>query len=146
MRSAGRLGGLDLDQRGLGRLALGLLLHLGGEVLGLLLALDHVDAHLVEHRHDVLDLLGRGLVRGQNRIELIEGDIAARLGELDHPLDGGIGEIENRRVGAFGRNVGAVGLVLGGLRFLVFALGCAHLGTGHDVQVLGFAGGVEATA
>lgn len=45
-----------------------------------------VDAHVREHGHDVLDLLGRGLVGRQNFIELIEGHEAALLGLLDHLL------------------------------------------------------------
>ncbi len=77
-----------------------------GLVLGLFLVfflavgvfrLGDVDAHVREHRHDVLDLLGRGSVRRQNFVELIEGHEAALLGLLDHLLDGGIGQIEQRR-------------------------------------------------
>ena len=56
-----------------------------------------VDAHVREHRHDVLDLLGRGGVGGQHFVELIEGHEAALLGLLDHLLDGGIGQVEQRR-------------------------------------------------
>ena len=56
---------LDLDQ--LAALAFGLLLgllalFLSSSSLGLL-GLDHVDAHLAEHREDVLDLLGIDLLR-----------------------------------------------------------------------------------
>ena len=84
----------DLDQ-----LVVGLVL---GLFLGLFLAvgvlgLGDVDAHVGEHRHDVLDLLGRGGVGGQHFVELIEGHEAALLGLLDHLLDGGIGQVEQRR-------------------------------------------------
>ena len=71
-----------------------------------------VDAHVREHRHDVLDLLGRGGVGRQNFVELIEGHEAALLGLLDHLLDGGIGQVEQGR-----RRVGKV--LLGGVRSLV---------------------------
>src|SRR5262249_57758888 len=56
---------LDLDQ--LAALALGLLLGLLALLFALfarLLGLDHVDAHLAEHREDVLDLLGIHLLGG----------------------------------------------------------------------------------
>ena len=65
-----------------------------GRLLGLavfrfgVLGLDHVDAHLREHRHDVFDLFRRGRIRRQHGIERIEGDIAALFGGLDHLLDG----------------------------------------------------------
>ena len=68
-----------------------------------LVGLDDVDAHLVEHRHDVLDLLGRGGVRGEDLVELVDGDIAALLRGLDHLLDGGIGKVEQRPVGGLRR-------------------------------------------
>ncbi len=88
-----------------------------------------VDAHVREHRHDVLDLLGRRRVGGQHFVELIEGHEAALLGLLDHLLDRGIGQVEQRR-----RRVGAV--LLGGVRclvvfFLVFNLQRLCLG-GHS--------------
>ena len=47
-------------------------------------ALDDVDAHLVEHRDDVLDLVGGDLLGGQHRVQLVIGDEAALLGGLDH--------------------------------------------------------------
>ena len=71
----GLLGLLDLDD---GRLA----------VLGLL-ALDDLDAHLREIGHHVFDLLGAVLIRRQDRVQLVEGDVAALLAPRDQPLDGG---------------------------------------------------------
>ena len=91
----------------------------GGLVGGLLLALlgvgvlvvDDVDAHLAEHRHDVFDLLGRGGFRRQHGVERVEGDEAALLGGLDHLLDAGIGQVEQRQ-----RGIGsAFGVLLRGL-------------------------------
>ena len=60
---------LDLDQ--LAALALGLFVGLLALLLALfarLLGLDHVDAHLAEHRQHVLDLLGIDLLRGQTEL------------------------------------------------------------------------------
>ena len=34
---------------------------------------------------------------GSTRVELLVGDVAALLGELDHLLDGGVGEVEQRQ-------------------------------------------------
>ena len=68
--------------------------------LGLgLLGLDHVDAHLAEFRQDVLDLLGLDLLRGQQRVDLVVGDIAALLGAADQLLDGCVGKVEQRAIG-----------------------------------------------
>ena len=104
MRSAGsevrvvdRLRLADLDE-----VAAFDLLFLGGFfglVLVRLFALDDIDAHLIEHRQNVLDLLGVDFLRRQHRIQFAIGDKAALLGELDHPLDGGIRQIEQRAVG-----------------------------------------------
>ena len=111
------LGLLDLGDgllRHLDKLVVGIVL--GAGVLVLFLALvvgfGDVDAHVGEHRHDVLDLLGRGGVGGQHGVELIEGHEAALLGLLDHLLDGGIGQIEQGR-----RRIG--GILLGRVRCLV---------------------------
>ena len=89
---------LDLDQ--LAGLAFGLFLGLLALafLLARLLGLDHVHAHLAEHREHVLDLLGIDLVRGQDRVDLVMGDVAALLGAADQLLDCGVGEIEQRAV------------------------------------------------
>ena len=63
-----------------------------------LLALDHGDAHVGQHRHGVLDLVGGHLLGGQHGIERVERDEAARLGGLDELLDRRIGQVEKRAV------------------------------------------------
>ena len=98
----------DLDKLVVGVVGLVFLFLVGVGLFGF----GDVDAHVREHRHDVLDLLGRGGVGGQHFVELIEGHEAALLGLLDHLLDGGIGQVEQRR-----RRVGAV--LLRGVRCLV---------------------------
>jgi hypothetical protein len=80
---------LDLDQ--LATLALGLLVGFLALLLALfarLLGLDHIDAHLAEHREHILDLLGIDLLRGQHRVDLVVGDVAALLGGANELLDG----------------------------------------------------------
>ena len=62
------------------------------------LGLDHVETHLAESRQDVLDLLRFDLPRGQQRVDLVMGDVAALLGAADQLLDGGVREIEQRAV------------------------------------------------
>jgi len=52
--------------------------------------LDDVDTHLREHRHHVLDLLGRDLIGRQNLVELVVGDETLFAGRCDHPLHGGL--------------------------------------------------------
>ena len=106
--------GLDLDQLAVAVVVvLGLVGGLGLLVVGALLLLDHVDAHLVEHRVDVLDLVGGDLLGGQHGVELVMGDVAALLGLLDHLLDRGIGQIEQRQRAIRGLRDG--GLLLGDL-------------------------------
>ncbi len=107
----------DLDQLVVGVvLGLFLLFFLAVGVLGL----GDVDAHVREHRHDVLDLLRRGGVGGQDFVELIEGHEAALLGLLDHLLDGGVRQVEQRR-----RRVGWI--LLRGVRCLVVLFLVFHL-------------------
>ena len=64
----------------------GLFLLVGGGFfaprLPLVFALDDVDAHLVEHRIDVFDLVGGDLLRRQDGVQFVMGDIAALLGGL----------------------------------------------------------------
>ena len=80
-------------------LLVGLLFRRSGAFLGLF-ALDHADSHLAQHGVDVFDLVGRHLFRGQDGIEFVVGHEAAPLGGLDHTLDGGIGQIEQRSIGS----------------------------------------------
>src|SRR5215475_9703130 len=90
---------LDLDQ--LATLALGLLVRLFARLFALFagfLGLDHVHAHLAEYGQHVLDLLGIDLLRGQYRVDLIMGHVAALLGGTDELFDRGVGEIEQRGV------------------------------------------------
>ena len=115
-RIVGAVGRLLLGGRGgdgraglLGKLV-GVFLGVGGasarpRPLRRLVVLDDVDAHVGEHRHGVFDLLGGHFLRGQHRVQLVHGDIAALLGGLDHLLDGIVGKVEQRAVGgafAFG--------------------------------------------
>ncbi len=77
--------------------------NLGAFAFFLLFALDDVDAHLVEHRHRVFDLLGRHFVGGKNAIELVIRHVTALLGARDHLAHRRIGQIEQGRVGFFFR-------------------------------------------
>src|SRR5262249_8442140 len=91
---------LNLDQ--IAALALGLfarLLSLFARVLALarllalfarFLGLDHVDAHLAEHGQHILELLGINLLRGQSRVDLVMGHVAALLGGTNDLLDRGV--------------------------------------------------------
>jgi len=68
-------GFFDLDRRGFA-------------VLGFL-ALDDLDAHLVEVGHHVFDLLRAVLLGRQDGVQLVEGDVATLLAARDQPLHGG---------------------------------------------------------
>ncbi len=109
-RIVGAIGRLFLGGRGGNRRTgllgqfVGVFLGIGAGVGGLglfalLVVLDHVDAHVGKHGHRVLDLLGGHFLRGQHRIQLVHGDIAALLGGLDHLLDSIIGKVEQRAIG-----------------------------------------------
>ena len=93
-----------------GLIVLGSLFLGRGRGLGVLafLALHHLDAHLREHRHDVLDLLGGVLLRRQDSIQLIKGDVAALLTLGDQPLNGSRLCIEHIGIG-FGFGGGGLG-------------------------------------
>ena len=90
---AGLLGKLVGVFLGVGRrrLALGLFARL--------VVLDDIDAHVGEHGHGVLDLLGGHFLRRQHRVQFVHGHIAALLGGLDHLLDSVIGKVEQRAIG-----------------------------------------------
>ncbi len=100
MRSAGselrvatrRRSGLD----NLGAFGLFLVGGISGFLLRLLsvLAVDDIDAHLAEHRVHVLDLVGGNLFGRQDGVQFLLRHPAALLGDLEHPLDGGVAEIE----------------------------------------------------
>jgi hypothetical protein len=62
------------------------------------LRLDDVDAHLGQLAVHVLDLVGRQLLGGQGVVQLVVGDVAALPCGLDHLLDGGVRQIEQRAV------------------------------------------------
>src|SRR5499425_2058000 len=70
-----------------------------------LLGLYHVHAHLAEHGQHILGLLGIDLLGGQYRVDLVMGDVAARLGGADELFDRRIGEVEQRqrRIRGLGR-------------------------------------------
>ena len=76
------------------------------------LAVDDVDAHLAEHRVHVFDLVGGDLFRRQDGVQLVLRHPAALLGELEQPLDGGVGQIEKGAVGRFDGRGFAFGLRL----------------------------------
>ena len=71
---------------------------LGGRGLLRVLALDHGDAHVGQHRHGVLDLVGGHLLGGQHGIERVQRHEAARLGGLDELLNRRIGQVEKGAV------------------------------------------------
>jgi hypothetical protein len=95
-----------LSQRG-SSFAVGLFLfrclaRLFGGLLGLGF-LDDVDAHLAEHREDVLDLLGIDLFR--QRVDLVMGDVAMLPGGADQRLHGPVRPVEQ---GAVRRGLGTL--------------------------------------
>ena len=65
--------------RRLAALALLLAVAVLAGIVGVVLGLDDVDAHLGQHRHRVLDLLGGHLVGRQGGVQLVIGDVAALL-------------------------------------------------------------------
>ncbi len=90
-----------------------------GGLLGFLalFRVDDVDAHVGQHRHRVFDLLGGHFLRRQHRVQLVIGDVAARLGGLQKFLDGLVGKIEQRAVALLRfRRLLVLVLVLGGGR------------------------------
>ena len=86
-----------------------------------LLVFHHVDAHLIELGHGVLDLLGGELVLGQRGVELVIGDVAPLLPLGQHLLDGGPQGIDDRTLR------GGFLLIILGLNRLLLLLRC-HLG------------------
>ena len=87
-------------------------LGLGG--LFAFLALDDVDAELGQHRHRVLDLLGRHLVLRQRGVQLVIGQVAALLAAQHHLLDGEGDRVEEW---GFGRILPGFGRICCSRRF-----------------------------
>ena len=77
-------------------------LFLGRFGFGLFL-LDNIDAHIIEHREHVFNLVGGHFLRRKHFVDFFMGHKAALFGELDHPLDGLIRKIQQRTIG--GRRV-----------------------------------------
>src|SRR5262249_49212280 len=63
-----------------------------------LLGLDDLDAHLAEQREHILDLPGIDPLRGQHRVDLVMGDVAALLGGADELPDGRVRWVKQRAV------------------------------------------------
>ncbi len=63
-----------------------------------LVGVDDVDAHVGQHRHGVLDLLGGHFLGGQHLVQLVIGDEAARLRGLDQLLDCSVRHVEHRAI------------------------------------------------
>ena len=96
-----------------------------------LLGLDHVDAHLAEHRQNVLDLLGIDLLGGQHRVDLVVGDVAALLGVADELLDGGVRQVEQRQ-----RRIRGLGRLLSRRLFLLLFVFLDRLGLARHTSLL----------
>ena len=92
---------LGLDHLAAGVVVIIVVVLVGGLLLALLrvgiVAFHDRDAHLRDHGEDVFDLVGGDLLRGQHGVDLLMGDVAALLGGLDHLLDAGVGEVEQRQ-------------------------------------------------
>jgi hypothetical protein len=94
----GRRGARDLDELAVALLFFGFLARLFGRFLGLgFFGLDDVDAHLAEHREDVLDLVGIDLFH--QRVDLVLGEVPAFLGSADQRLQGRVRPVEQRALG-----------------------------------------------
>src|SRR5271166_2701912 len=65
------------------------------------LAFDDVDAHFAEHCVHIFNLVGRDLLGRQDCIEFVLGHPAPLLGDFQHPLDGGVGQVEEGAVYGF---------------------------------------------
>ena len=113
--------GRDLDQFAVIIVVIALFIGLFVAVFAVIVVLDDGDAHLGDHGEDVFDLVGGDLFRRQNGVDLVVGDVAALFRGLDHLLDAGIAEVEQRQR-AVGRAFGLLlrRLVLG-LRRLCLA-------------------------
>ena len=109
---------LDGQMRG-GRLPVFLLIvdRLGGGGFLDLFRINNIHAQIGEHRHDVLDLVGRHFIRRQNFVQLVVSDVAARLRNLDETLYGGIQKIKDRAVGRLRSR---------GLLIVCFCRHCGH--------------------
>src|SRR5690606_23404642 len=71
------------------------LLFLFGRIL---IALDDVDAHLVDRGLDVLDLVGRHLARRKRFVEFVVSEVSAALRLGDQLLDRRLVEVDQRRI------------------------------------------------
>ena len=72
-------------------------------LLARVLGFEDIDAHLAEHREDILDLLGNDLLGGQYRVDLLMRHVAPLLGVANELLHRRVRQIEqtvvNRRRG-----------------------------------------------
>ena len=102
-----------------------------------ILVIDDVDPHFVQHRIHVLDLIGGDLLGGQNRIQFLMRDPAALLGDFDHPLDRGVGKIEQRAIRRLHDGGVAFSLLLVFLRHMLYSVGSAP---GREIASLGSIG------